>query len=128
MNHVNLGAFFTGLLPTLLAIIIPIITAYITKALVNITKKVDAFAASRPYVKQLWSFVVAAALSLLLALFGTTDLGIILNTIIAGGLAMILHNGNKVATLNVSLSGTSMPAHVETQTVVTPVTAVTPIK
>lgn len=81
----------------LIAILIPIITGYLTKFLVNVMKKVDAFGAANPLVKQLTTFVIAFALSWMAGKFGTTDVSVILNTVIGGALAQLFYNGQKIA-------------------------------
>lgn len=84
---------------SLLAIIIPILTGYITKWIANFMKRIDAFAASRPLVKQLTTFAIAFVLSMITNVFGTADIGVILNTIIGGALAQVFYNGNRVSAI-----------------------------
>jgi uncharacterized membrane protein len=82
---------------SLVAIVIPILTGYITKWLANAMKRLDAYAASRPLVKQLSTFAIAFVLSLITNIFGVADIGVILNTIIGGGLAQVFYNGKKIS-------------------------------
>lgn len=82
---------------SLVAIVIPILTGYITKWLANVMKRINAFANSRPLVKQLVTFGIAFVLSMITNYFGTADIGVILNTIIGGALAQVFYNGQKVS-------------------------------
>lgn len=92
--------FLTGLL----AILIPILTGYITKALVNVMKNVDAFSAANPLIKQLSTFVISFLLSLIAGFFGSTDVSVILNTVIGGALAQVFYNGKKISLLSTPVS------------------------
>lgn len=80
---------------SLLAILVPILTGYLTKWLTQLMKKIDAFAASRPTVKQLTTFAIAFVVSLVTFFFHTTDLNVILNTVLGGALAQLFYNGSK---------------------------------
>jgi hypothetical protein len=86
------------LLQQTIAVLVPIVTGYVTKWLTQLMKRVNAFAASRPTVKQLVTFAISFAISLVTAHFGTTDLNVILNTVLGGALAQLFYNGQKVAT------------------------------
>lgn len=81
----------------ILAILIPVITGYLTKFLVNVMKNVDAFGESNPLIKQLASFVIAFILSWIAGHFGSTDVSVILNTVIGGALAQVFYNGKKIS-------------------------------
>jgi uncharacterized membrane protein len=83
------------LVQSLIAIIIPIATGYVTRFLANVMKRVDAFAASSAEAKQLTTFVIAFVLSMITNLFGTADIGVILNTLLGGALAQLFYNGKK---------------------------------
>lgn len=89
----------SGLVGVLLSVIVPILTGYITQGIVFVLKQVDAIGNSNPAIKQILSFVVAGVVSLIFAFFHTTDLALILNTLIGGALAQLFHNGQKVAQL-----------------------------
>lgn len=80
-----------------LAILVPILTGYITKFLTQLMKQINAFAQSRPTVKQITTFIISFLLSLATAHFGTGDLTVILNTVLGGALAQLFYNGQKVA-------------------------------
>lgn len=84
-------------IPTLLAILVPILTGYVTKFLTNLMKRVDAFAAANPTAKQLVTFAISFVLSLATLYFHTTDLNLILNTVLGGALAQLFYNGQKIA-------------------------------
>lgn len=87
-----------NVLASLLAILVPILTGYLTKFLTQLLKQVNAFAATRPTVKQLTTFAVSFAISLATLYFHTTDINLILNTVLGGALAQLFYNGNKPAT------------------------------
>jgi hypothetical protein len=88
------------LLTGLLAIAIPILTGYLVKALVNVMKRVDAFAVANPLIKQLAAFAISFILSWIASYFGTSTVGIVLNTVIGGALAQVFYNGKKLAALS----------------------------
>ncbi|HEY5088293.1 MAG TPA: hypothetical protein VII66_13115 [Gemmatimonadaceae bacterium] len=83
----------------LLGLIGPVLTGYVTLAMVGLTKKIAAFDASSPIVKQVVSFIYAAIPSLAMAYFGSNSISVILNTLIGGALAQLFHNGTKVTLL-----------------------------
>jgi TctA family transporter len=85
------------MLATILAILVPILTGYITKFLTNLLKVVSAFSASRPVVKQLMTFVISGILSIITFYFHTTDISVILNTVLGGALAQLFYNGDKTS-------------------------------
>jgi hypothetical protein len=97
------------LVPQVIAILVPIITGYITKWLTQALKKVNTFAASRPAVKQLVTFVISFLISLATTKFGTTDVSVILNTVLGGALAQLFYNGQKVSAVVVPPSTITAP-------------------
>lgn len=86
------------MLTTFIAVLVPILTGYLTKFLTNLLKAVNAFAASRPLVKQLTTFVISGVISLATLYFHTADLSVILNTVLGGALAQLFYNGEKTST------------------------------
>lgn len=90
MTNLSLSSF----LPAILAILVPVLTGLITKFCVNFTKKVDAFAQSRPWVKQAYALVVSVVVSILTAVFHTTDLMVVINALLGWVIAMVLHHGS----------------------------------
>lgn len=88
------------LLTGLIALLTPILTGYVTKALVNVFKGFDAFAAANPLIKQAMTFVIAFALSWIAGHFGNASVGVILNTVIGGALAQVFYNGKKISALS----------------------------
>jgi hypothetical protein len=72
-------------------------------------KRVDAFAAANPLIKQLAAFAISFILSWIAGYFGTGTVGIVLNTIIGGALAQVFYNGKKLAVLSGSEPASSDP-------------------
>jgi hypothetical protein len=83
-------------------LVLPILTGYVTKGLVNLLKGIDAFSGANPTVKQAATFVIAFILSYVVSLFGASAIGVILNTVIGGALAQVFYNGKKLAAVTPS--------------------------
>lgn len=104
MNQVLFVDQSLGLFGTLIAFLVPILTGYLTKGLVNVMKRLDAFKWANPLVKQLATFVISFILSWIASYFDGNTVGIVLNTVIGGALAQVFYNGKKLAALSAPAS------------------------